>query len=294
MSTKYNWQEHVYLDTFYDFDYTLLRFSLDPLSTLNREERWVQIPVQIGPEQHVVQVEGIGTREEPAFVIKGDSLERKEELLHHMHDLFQWDVNLEDVHEHFLHTNLDQLFKDHPATPIVKDFHPYDCLMKTIIHQQLNMKFAYTLSTRFVQTYGNQIDGVWFYPTPERVAKIPYEELRALQFSQRKAEYVIDTSQKIVDGELNLQELTTLDNEEVMKKLTKIRGIGPWTVENWLLFGAGRADFLPKADIGLQNALKLYFDLERKPKHDEIETMSTGWSPYKSYASLTLWRSIEG
>ncbi|MCD5325486.1 MULTISPECIES: DNA-3-methyladenine glycosylase family protein [Pontibacillus] len=288
------WEETVRLSTPYDFDYTLIRFSLDPLSHLSKEERWVLIPVQLGDEQHVVHVEARGTREEPEFVIRGDSEDRKKELLHRIHDLFQWDIDLGVIQEHFMHTNLAQLFTDHPHTPIVKDYHPYDCLMKTIIHQQLNMKFAYTLSTRFVKTYGNEIDGVWFYPTPERVADIPYEELRELQFSQRKAEYVIDTSRKIVNGELDLNELTGLGNEEVMKKLTKIRGIGPWTVENWLLFGAGRADFLPKADIGIQNALKRYFELESKPKHDQIDAMSPEWTPYKSYASLTLWRSIEG
>ncbi len=288
------WKEDVTAESFYDFDYTLLRFSLDPLCKLNRDERWVDIPVTLGNERHVVRVVAHGTTSEPKFRIYGESVDRKEELLAHIHNLFQWDRNLEKIHEHFLDTNLDQLFNAHPGTPIVKDFHLYDCLMKTIIHQQLNMKFAFTLSTRFVQQYGEQIDGVWFYPTPERVAEIDYNELRELQFSQRKAEYVIDTSKLIVNGELDLEELAEKDDEEVMKRLTKVRGLGPWTVENWLLFGVGRADLLPKADIGIQNALKFYFDRDSKPSIPEITEMSQGWEPYRSYASLTLWRSIEG
>nr|WP_152600760.1 DNA-3-methyladenine glycosylase [Pontibacillus yanchengensis] len=288
------WSEEVTANSFYDFDYTLLRFSLDPLSKLDREERWVDVPVQLGEEKHVVRVQALGKTSEPLFQISSESVEQKDNLLQHIKALFQWDRDLEKVHEHFLDTNLDQLFNAHPGTPIVKDFHLYDCLMKVIIHQQLNMKFAYTLSTRFVQNYGEKKDGVWFYPSPKTVAQIPYEELRELQFSQRKAEYVIDTSRLIVDGELDLHELAQQPDEDVMKRLKKVRGVGPWTVENWLMFGVGRENLLPKADIGIQNALKYYFQKEKKPSQEEIAEMSQGWEPYQSYASLTLWRSIEG
>jgi DNA-3-methyladenine glycosylase II len=80
----------------------------------------------------------------------------------------------------------------------------------------------------------------------------------------------------------------------VMETLTKIRGIGHWTAENWLLFAVGRNDLLPAADIGIQNALKKFLDLSAKPPKDEIYKMGEEWSPYRSYATLTLWRSIEG
>lgn len=288
------WHEDVVTKSFYDFDYTLLRFNLDPLCRLDQQERWVDVPVKLEGENHVIRVEAKGTTTEPRFRIYGDSLDKKEKLLQHIHTLFQWDRDLEKIHEHFLDTNLGQLFHALPGTPIVKDFDLYDCLMKVIIHQQLNMKFAYTLSTRFVQNFGEEVNGVWFYPTPDKVAQIPYEALRELQFSQRKAEYVIDTSRLIVDGEIDLQALAEQSDGEVMKRLSKIRGVGPWTVENWLLFGVGRQDLLPKADIGIQNALKHYFERDQKPSPTEITDLSQDWGPYRSYASLTLWRSIEG
>ncbi|ARI78360.1 DNA-3-methyladenine glycosylase family protein [Halobacillus mangrovi] len=288
------WRETYKANSFYDFDYTLLRWQFDPLSHLDRKERWVDVPVKLESEQHVVRVQGHGTISNPSFEVIGDSIESKPQLLHHIESLFQWDKDLVKVHEHFLETNLEQLFLAHPGTPIVKDFHLFDCLMKVIIHQQLNMKFAHTLSTRFVHQFGTQKNGVWFYPTASQVAEIPYESLRELQFSQRKAEYVVDTSRKIVDGELNLEDLAKQPDEEVMKQLTKIRGIGPWTAENWLMFGLGRDDLLPKADIGIQNALKFYFQLDNKPDMDQMTNWSQEWSPYRSYASLTLWRSIEG
>ncbi|REJ08681.1 DNA-3-methyladenine glycosylase family protein [Halobacillus trueperi] len=288
------WKEKFKANTFYDFDYTLLRWAFDPLTRLNREERWVDVPVKLGGNHHIVRVQGLGTTADPSFEVSSDSEEDKKALLSHISDLFQWNIDIEKVHHHFLDTNLKTMFQAHPGTPIVKDFHLYDCLMKVIIHQQLNMKFAYTLSTRFVETLGTKKDGVWFYPDPETVADTPYETLRELQFSQRKAEYVIDTSRLIVDGKLHLEALANESDEEIMKQLVKVRGIGPWTAENWMMFGVGRPNLFPKADIGIQNALKFYFDLETKPTYEQMEQWSKEWEPYLSYASLTLWRSIEG
>lgn len=288
------WKEKFKANTFYDFDYTLLRWAFDPLTHLDRTERWVDVPVKMGNEYHIVRVQGLGTISQPIFEVSSDSEEAKGELLDYIKDLFQWDKDLKVVHDHFLNTNLESLFQVHPATPIVKDFHLYDCLMKVIIHQQLNMKFAYTLSTRFVETFGMKKKGTWFYPSPETVAEIPYEKLRELQFSQRKAEYVIDTSRLIAEGELNLESLAMEADSEIMKQLVKIRGIGSWTAENWIMFGVGRENLFPKADIGIQNALKIYFDMDKKPSYEQMETWSKEWHPYMSYASLTLWRSIEG
>ncbi|UOQ92535.1 DNA-3-methyladenine glycosylase [Halobacillus shinanisalinarum] len=288
------WKIEVEAVSIYDFDYTLARWSMDPLTSLNIKERWVDVPVKLAGQPHVVRVIGRGTIENPVFEIRNDSEKNKEGIMKHIYSLFQWDRDLEQIHKHFLNTNLKGLFDEHPGTPIVKDFHLYDCLMKVIIHQQLNMKFAYTLTKRFVEQFGFQKDGVWFYPQPEIVADLDYKQLRELQFSQRKAEYVIDTSRLITNGTLDLEDLAERSNEEVMKKLIKIRGVGPWTTENWLMFGVGREDLFPRADIGIQNALKRYFDLDKKPDYEQMNEKSIGWEPFRSYASLTLWRSIEG
>ncbi len=109
----------------------------------------------------------------------------------------------------------------------------------------------------------------------------------------RKAEYAIDISRMIADGALNLAELSHLSDEDIMKKLIAIRGIGPWTVQNVLMFGLGRPNLFPLADIGLQNAVKRRFALEDKPSKDMMLQVSREWAPYLSYASLYLWRSIE-
>ncbi len=289
------WKETITLDTIYDFDYSLQRLQMDPLLVVDRQRRSVDIPLRTEDgERHKVTVRAKGTTPHPAFEVLGEQKDYQTELLKQTFDLFQWDKDLTVINEHFIGTNLERLFYAHPGTPIVRDFDLYFSLMKGIIHQQLNMKFAYTLSTRFVEAYGTYLDGVWFYPEPEDIARLDYGDLRTMQFSQRKAEYVIDTSGKISGGEIDLAELAAQSDKQIIDQLVKVRGIGAWTAENWLLFGLGRDDLLPKADIGIQNALKFYFDMDRKPTISEITDMSDGWAPYQSHGALTLWRSIEG
>lgn len=287
------WEYTVKPETIYDFDYTLHRLSFDPLIRLNKAERWIDVPVVIREKKHVVRVKARGDSFHPEFIISGEDKAFERQLIRYIQHLFEWDKDLNNVHEHFMGTNLERLFRDNPGTPIVKDFDVFFCLMKTIIHQQLNMKFAYVLSTRFVELLGEKRDGVWFYPTPEKVAATDYAKLQKLQFSRRKAEYVIDTAKMIAGGELDLLQLVQQGDDEILNQLKKVRGLGPWTIENWLMFGLGRENLFPAADIGLQNALKLYFNRNKKPSLEEMAAMSADWAPYKSYASLTLWRSIE-
>ena len=144
-----------------------------------------------------------------------------------------------------------------------------------------------------MQTFGNEIDGVWFYPTPEKVSLIRVDQLRELQFSARKAEYVIGIAELVASGALNFNKMDQMTDEEISSELIKIRGVGPWTVQNFLMFALGRENLFPVADIGLQNALRQYYNLEQKPTKVEMERFKEPWEPYLSYAALYLWRSIE-
>ncbi|MDQ0271569.1 DNA-3-methyladenine glycosylase family protein [Cytobacillus purgationiresistens] len=275
----------------YNFDLVLDRLSLDPLNSIDLKNRTVKVPLIVEQEPIVAEVKAIGTTEEPEFVING--IEGKEKAEKRIFELFQWHLPLEEIHNHFKSTDLKDIFTFHYGTPLVLDFDPYSCIIKCIIHQQLNLAFAHTLTERFVKTYGFEKDGVWFYPQPERVAKLTVEELRELQFSGRKAEYVIGIATAAVQGELYFEELMRMSDEAIYDKLIKLRGVGPWTVQNFLMFGLGRPNLFPLADIGIQNALKKLYQLEAKPTHADMENYAKSWHPYLSYASLYLWRSIE-
>jgi DNA-3-methyladenine glycosylase II len=287
------WQQQVEVAPPYDFSKALKRLALDPLTSVDIAKQKVIVPLYVQQIPIAVTVEGIGTKEEPRFLVTAPYPERKNEVMERVFRLFQWNKPLELIYEHFQRTELQPLFAEYQGMPLILDFDLYFCLMKCLIHQQLNLKVAYRLTERFVKTFGTQIDGVWFYPRPEDIAALSYDELKQLQLSGRKAEYIIDTSRLIVEGKLSLEELAHKSEEEVMEALLSIRGIGPWTVQNFLLFGLGKPNVFPKADIGLQRAIQRLLGLSQKPSIKQMEELSKRWEPYLSYASLYLWRSIE-
>lgn len=285
------WHETIKITGPYDFDRVLDRLSLDPLNVINKQKRLVKIPLVFDHVSTVIAVQAIGSTEHPEFLIQG--IEAKEQAIEKTKQIFQWNIPLGSIHQHFQGTNLGELFSEHYGTPLILDFNPYGCLLKCIIHQQLNLAFAHTLSKRFVETFGVEKDGVWFYPSPEVVANLSVEQLRELQFSGRKAEYVIGVGKVISDGTLQIERLSEMTDQEIYDQLIKLRGVGPWTVQNFLMFGLGRPNLFPTADIGIQNALKKRFNMDQKPTLEEMENLKQGWEPYLSYASLYLWRSIE-
>ncbi len=284
------WTETIHIQGPYNFDLVLDRLSLDPLHVIDVEQKILKVPLYIDKEPYVIYVQASN---DSAFLIRGESEARKSQAVEQIKKIFHWHQPLTEIATHFQQTDLHLLFEEHHGTPIVLDFDYYSCLVRCIIHQQLNLAFAHKLTERYVQTYGEKMDGVWFFPTAERAAHLTVAELRDLQFSTRKAEYLIGLSEQVASGQLQLEKLALQSNQDIMDTLMKIRGIGRWTVENFLLFGLGRPNLFPKADIGIQNAIKKLYNLEQKPTQEEMETYSKNWSPYLSYASLYLWRSVE-
>lgn len=271
----------------YDFDEALQRLALDPVNAVDLHKREIRIPMDEG---NIVALKGTGTKSAPAFVITGNLNEKQIEWVSkcfHFHD------SLRHITEHFAESDLERLFVQYAGTPIIRNFSPYGTLMRNIIHQQLNVAFAHILTLRFVETFGARQEGVWRYPKPEVIAALQVEDLQNLQFSRRKAEYVIGISKEIVEGALDLTKFEWMEDAEVVNRLTKLRGIGPWTAQNFLMFGLGRPNVFPLGDIGLQNALKKLWNMDRKPTSDEMLSRFPYWSPYLSYAALYLWKSIE-
>ncbi|BCU82971.1 hypothetical protein JIR001_27540 [Polycladomyces abyssicola] len=179
---------------------------------------------------------------------------------------------------------------------LVLDASLYECLIKTIISQQLNLAFAAKLIERLVDLAGERVpfkgESLPVFPSPERVAALDYEQLQALQFNRRKAEYIIDISRRVASGTLDLETLWRMEDEAVMECLLPLRGVGRWTVECLLLFGLGRPDLLPAADIGLRNAVRHVYGLAHQPGEEEIRKIGRDWSPWRSYATFYLWDAL--
>ncbi|WP_243525649.1 DNA-3-methyladenine glycosylase [Bacillus pseudomycoides] len=286
------WSEHVTLKDSYHFEEVLRRLSFDPLNVVQLEEKIVYVPLLMDEEQIVVRVQGIGTLQEPQFWVSSQTGEQ-EKVMKRIYSIFQWNESFQEMQTHFRSTSLRPLFETYAYTPLVLEFDYFACLLRCIIHQQVHLKFATALTEQFVKRYGTEKNGIFFFPTPERVANISVAELRNQKFSQRKAEYMVGLAKHIVEGKLNLVELEKQTEEEVSAQLLPVRGIGAWTVQNFLLFGLGRKNMFPKADIGIQRALQGVFQLENKPDDALLEKVKQECEPYCSYAALYLWKSIE-
>ena len=271
----------------YDFDRAIVRLAGDPVNAVDLQSNTVRIPMEEG---NSITLQSTGTKKSPSFKLENAIDENQIETVK---SIFHFDKSLNAIGAHFANTDLGSLFVEYEGTPLIKSFSLYGTLMKSIIHQQLNLSFSHTLTKRFVESFGSEVDGVWRYPSPERIASLDVSRLRELQFSTRKAEYVIGLSQAIVDGTLDLEQFKQMDDDEVTSKLVAYRGVGPWTAQGFLMSGLGRPNLFPLADIGLQNALKKVWKMDRKPTQDEMIARFPEWSPYLSYAALYLWHSIE-
>jgi DNA-3-methyladenine glycosylase II len=188
------------------------------------------------------------------------------------------------------------LFDALRGSKLLLDPDPFECMMKTIITQQLNLSFAGTLIERLAVLAGESIEHegqpLLAFPDAEAVARLEYDELRALSFSQRKAEYVIDTARAVVDGRLDFALVERMSDDEALRELTQLRGIGRWSVECLLIFAYGRPDLLPAADIGLRNAVRNVWGLDAQPSAKDIDALGAAWAPWRTYATYYLWESL--
>lgn len=236
------------------------------------------------------------------------SYNEQNEVVNLARRMFSIDTDLHKFYNHLSQIEaLKPLIEPNYGLRLILDPTLFECLMKTIISQQLNLAFAGTLIDRFIQLCANVAghsdsassdacsseSDLLPFPTPEQTAALSYDQLRELGFSQRKAEYVIDTARLIAEGALDLEGLRRKPEEEVMETLLPIRGIGRWTVECLLLFGMGRSDILPAADIGLRNAVRKAYGMDQQPTEQEVRELGREWSPWQTYTTLYLWESLK-
>ena len=192
--------------------------------------------------------------------------------------------------EHILHLNKDKKFKKiiELQEPYVlgKRKNVYLHLCNSIMSQQLSTKVAQVFHQRFLNLYGGK------NPTAAQIAATPFETLRGIGLSNAKANYVLNVSNFFIDEKITDAGLYKMSNEELIKYLTQIKGVGQWTVEMILMFTLGREDVFALDDLGIQQAIcKLYkIDAEdKKAMKKKMLQVSAKWSPYRTYACRYLW-----
>lgn len=164
----------------------------------------------------------------------------------------------------------------------------FGMLVRSIVSQQISTSAARSIRARLEALVAP--DKI----TPENLAALSRDELRSAGISPQKAGYLHDLAQKALDGTLRLARIGRLSDEEVIRELIQVKGIGRWTAEMFLIFHLGRPDVLPVDDYGVRAAVRNLYGLAELPDRAEVVSLAQPWRPYASIASWYLWRSLEG
>ncbi len=162
---------------------------------------------------------------------------------------------------------------------------PYEAIVVSFIYQQIAGSAAAAILKRFRMLYSDRL------PTPREFLKTPESRVRSAGISPQKYSYIKDLCERLTKGELDLKSLGKLPDEEVIAILDDIKGIGRWTAEMFLMFSLRRVNVFPMDDLGIQMAVKTAYGLKDVPSKKKMQIISSRWEPYKSIASLYLWRS---
>jgi len=172
--------------------------------------------------------------------------------------------------------------------PRCMEFGPpeFHSLAEAIIYQQLNGKAAITIFKRFAALAGEPL-------TPEGILKLSDEQMRSVGLSKQKSSYLKDMAERAARGELDFTRLPKMSDDEVIKHLTQVKGVGVWTAHMFLMFTLRRPNVLPTGDFGVQMAIKKHYKKRKLPKPEQMEKIAKPWEPYRSIACWYLWRSLD-
>ena len=162
----------------------------------------------------------------------------------------------------------------------------YGALLRAIVGQQLSTKAARTIYGRVIEIFGGAT------PSPEQLLEAKEADLRGAGLSGRKVEYIRDLASHVIAGELELDRLEQLSDEEVIEEIVAVRGLGVWTAEMFLLFHLERPDVLSGGDLGIRKAVQVEYGLEEMPTPTRVLEIGEVWRPQRSLASLYLWESL--
>ncbi len=192
--------------------------------------------------------------------------------------------------EHIIH-----LSKDKKLKKVIDLQQPYVLERKENVHlhlcysimsQQLSTKVAAVFHQRFLDLYGGKD------PSAKQIAATPFETLRGIGLSNAKANYVLNVSRFFIDEKITDSKLDKMTNEELIKYLSQIKGVGQWTVEMILMFTLGREDIFAVDDLGIQQAVCKLYKInpeDKKAMKEKMLSVSKKWSPYRTYACRYLW-----
>jgi DNA-3-methyladenine glycosylase II len=173
---------------------------------------------------------------------------------------------------------------------------PFEALIWAILGQQITVAFAYKLKRTLVERYGDRLEHegrtYHLFPEPERLAAVPPAELRALQFSRQKAEYVVALAALAAGRAIDWDSLREAPADRAVAELVRLRGVGRWTAEYVCMRGLGHRDVIPAADLGLRAAIGRAYGLGRTATEAEVRALAERWAGWRSHAAFCWWYSL--
>jgi len=164
----------------------------------------------------------------------------------------------------------------------------FQALVRAIIFQQLAGRAAQAIYNRFVKATGGSR-----FPTPRQVLAASDDDLRGAGLSRGKMAYIRDLAAKVAGGEINFRRFAKIDDEEIIEELTRVKGIGRWTAEMFLIFNLSRPDVLPLDDLGLIRAISINYFSGEPVTRSEAREVAANWEPWRTVATWYMWRSLD-
>jgi len=181
-----------------------------------------------------------------------------------------------------------RLIDAHGAPELRRTRNAFESLARAIVYQQLSGKAAGTIYGRFLQLCPNGR-----FPAPDFLASISHSKLRSVGLSNAKASYLVDLAGHFEDGRIKTRRFNRMSNDELRELLTQVKGVGPWSVDMFLMFGLNRPDVLPVGDLGVQGGMLTYFGLRSLPVPARMQDLARAWQPHRTVASWYMWRVRE-
>ncbi|MGR3766286.1 DNA-3-methyladenine glycosylase family protein [Rossellomorea sp. NS-SX7] len=282
----------------FSFDECLLFLGRSDLEILHEiKEGCLLKLVRVDEELILCKIENIHEFINVEFLNGTPSEYAREKVAEYIWEWFELDVDLAAFYEWAAGASiLSGLTQKYEGLRMISIHDLFEALVWAILGQQINLTFAYTLKKRFVEQYGESVtvngERFWLFPRFEEVASIDVEDLRKLQITGRKAEYILGIAGAMKTGELRKDSLMKLDERQVRSTLLQYKGIGAWTADYVMMKCLHVKSSFPIADVGLQNALKALLGYDRKPTLEEMEQLSAKWEGWQGYAAFYLWRSL--
>jgi DNA-3-methyladenine glycosylase II len=163
----------------------------------------------------------------------------------------------------------------------------FDAVVRSIVYQQLSGKAAATIHKRVLDLLDEK------NPKPVQLMKMPDAKLRAAGLSGQKTRYVKGVAEMVHSGQLEIERLHDLSDDEIIAALTSIKGVGLWTAQMFLIFRLGRPDILPAGDLGIQKGVQTAYRMRKLPKPDKVLKMGRKWAPYRTVGAWYMWRLLD-